>query len=149
LLYQCGRGECTEFVYVTQSGGRRHPSYRCQTSHGGGRRADKVDGYVEDVLVERLSRSDAADLLLPGPDGVDTEALQVESEQIRRRLTDLAALFGAGQIDMVQFTEGSDTARAQLEGVTRQLARAAKQDPLLGLVGAPDVRKAWRALALD
>lgn len=149
LLYRCGRGACDQFVYVTQSGGRRFPSYRCQTGHGGGRRAEVTDQYVEDVIVERLSRPDAQDLLLPVGDHVDVAALQAESEQIRRRMTDLAGLFGAGQIDMVQFTEGTDTARAQLEGVTKQLAKAAMQDPLVGLVGAPDVRKAWKALELE
>ncbi len=149
LLYRCGRGDCTEYVNATVCGGRKQLSYRCQTGHGGGRRKDAVDGYIEDVLVERLSRDDAADLLLPGPSDVNVPALQAESEQIRRRLTDLAALFGGGQITMAQFTEGSDTARAQLEGVTRQMARAATQDPLVGLVGQPDVRKAWRGLELD
>ncbi|MEV6803177.1 recombinase family protein [Streptomyces sp. NPDC051132] len=149
LLYRCGRGECDQFVFVTQSGGRRFPSYRCQTGHGGGRRAEVVDQYVEDVIVERLSRPDAHDLLLPTSDQVDVAALQAESEQIRRRMTDLASLFGAGQITMVQFTEGTDTARAQLEGVTKQLAKAAMQDPLVGLVGMPDVRKAWKGLELE
>ncbi|MEU3292985.1 recombinase family protein [Streptomyces longwoodensis] len=149
LLYRCGRNECGHGMTVTQSGGRNYPSYKCPTGHGGGRRAEKVDEYVEDVIVERLSRDDAHDLLLPGPDDIDVAGLQAESEQVRRRMTDLAALFGSGQIDMVQFTEGTDTARKQLEGVTRQLARAATQDPLVGLVGAPDVRKAWRALDLD
>ncbi|MFF9324006.1 recombinase family protein [Streptomyces sp. NPDC014776] len=149
LLYRCGRGECPHYVYVTQSGGRSYPSYRCQTGHGGGRRAEVVDQYVEDTIVERLSRPDAHDLLQPAKDGVDVAALQAESEQIRRRMTDLAAMFGAGQIDMGQFTQGTDIARAQLEGVTQQLARAATQDPLVGLVGAPDVRKVWKALELD
>ncbi|MFJ4617383.1 recombinase family protein [Streptomyces sp. NPDC088812] len=149
LLYRCGRDSCTHTVFVTQSGGRNFPSYRCQTGHGGGRRAEVVDQYVEDTIVERLSRDDAHELLLPGPDDVDVAGLQAESEQIRRRMTDLASLFGAGQIDMIQFTEGTDTARAQLEGVMQQLARAATQDPLVGLVGAPDVRKAWKALGLD
>ncbi|MGW9032796.1 hypothetical protein ACWGQ5_54550 [Streptomyces sp. NPDC055722] len=50
---------------------------------------------------------------------------------------------------MVQFTQGTDTAPAQLEGGTQQLARAATRDPLVDLVGAPDVRKAWRALQLE
>jgi len=149
LLYQCGRGNCGRGMTVTQSGGRNYPSYKCPTGHGGGRRAEVVDQYVEDTLAERLERDDAHELLLPGPDDVDVAGLQAESEQIRRRMTDLAALFGAGQIDMVQFTQGTDTARAQLEGVTKQLARAATVDPLVGLVGAPDVRKAWRALELD
>ncbi|MEV7240419.1 recombinase family protein [Streptomyces sp. NPDC093248] len=149
ILYQCGRGDCPHFVYVTQSGGRMYPSYRCQTGHGGGRRAEVVDQYVEDVVIERLSRPDAHDLLETGDNQVDVAALQAESEQIRRRMTDLAGMFGAGQIGMEQFTLGTDTARAQLEGVTKQLAQAAMRDPLAGLVGAPDVRKAWKALELE
>lgn len=148
LLYLCGR-DCGEGMTVTQSGGRQYPSYRCPTGHGGGRRAEIVDEHVEDVVVERLSRDDAHDLLLPGPEDVDVAGLQAESEEIRRRMTDLAAMFGAGQIGMEAFTTGTDTARGQLEGVTQQLARAATRDPLVDLVGAKDVRKVWKALDLE
>ncbi|KMS74522.1 recombinase [Streptomyces leeuwenhoekii] len=149
LLYRCGRGECGQGMTVTQSGGRQYPSYRCPTGHGGGRRAEIVDRYVEDTIVELLSRADAHELLLPGPDDVDVAALQAESEQIRQRMRDLGGLFGAGQLELDAFTEGMETARGQLEGVTRQLARAATRDPLAGLVGAPDVRAAWKALNLE
>ncbi|GHA60928.1 serine recombinase [Streptomyces tendae] len=149
LLYRCGRGDCTEYVFVTQSGGRRFPSYRCQTGHGGGRRAEVVDQYVEDTIVERLSRPDAHELLEPAPEGVNVAALQAEGEQIRARMRDLGGLFGAGQLELGPFTEGMEMARAQLDGVTRQLARAVTADPLAGLVGAPDVRAAWKALELD
>ncbi|MFG2683127.1 recombinase family protein [Streptomyces sp. NPDC048392] len=149
MLYRCGRGDCPHFVYVTQSGGRRFPSYRCQTGHGGGRRAEVVDQYVEDTIVERLSQPDAHDLLEPAPDGVDVGALQVEAEQIRMRLRNLAGRYGAGEMGDMEYGIASDTARGQLEGVTKQLARAATADPLAGLVGAPDVRVAWKALELD
>ncbi|MFD7709522.1 recombinase family protein [Streptomyces sp. NPDC059786] len=146
LIYQCSRGHG---VTVTQSGGRAYPSYKCPTGHGGGRRAELVDRYVEDTIVDRLSRPDAHELLLPGPDDVDVAGLQAEAEQIRQRMTDLAGLFGAGQLELAPFTEGMETARGQLDGVTQQLARAATRDPLVDLVGVPDVRKAWRALDLD
>ncbi|MEH0520533.1 recombinase family protein [Streptomyces stelliscabiei] len=149
MLYRCGRQGCGTGMTVTQSGGRQYPSYRCPTGHGGGRRAEIVDRHVEDTIVERLERDDAHELLLPGPDDIDTAGLQAEAEQIRQRMRDLGGLFGAGQLELAPFTEGMETARAQLDGVTRQLARAATVDPLVGLVGAPDVRKAWRALELD
>ncbi|MFF1321477.1 recombinase family protein [Streptomyces chartreusis] len=149
LLFRCGRGECPHYVYVTQSGGRQYPSYRCQTGHGGGRRAEVVDQYVEDVIVERLSRDDAHDLLLPTAGDVDVSGLQAEAERIGRRMKDLGGLYGAGQLELGPFTEGMDAARGQLEGVMQQLARAATQDPLVDLVGAPDVRKAWKALELE
>ncbi|MFF9688949.1 recombinase family protein [Streptomyces sp. NPDC014623] len=149
LIYECGRPGCTANVTCTRTGGGNHPSYRCDDQHGGGRKAETLDRYIENLLIERLSRDDAGELLAPAADGVDVAALQLESEQIRRRLTDLAGMFGAGQVDMAQFTEGSDVARAQLEGITSQLARAAVKDPLVGLVGVPDVRKAWDGLDLD
>ncbi|MCY0943576.1 recombinase family protein [Streptomyces antarcticus] len=149
LLYRCGRDACTHTVYVTQSGGKAYPSYRCRTAHGGGRRAERVDEYVQDTVIARLSREDAVDLLLPGPSGVNFGALQVESEEIRRRLINLASMFGSGQIDMSQFTEGSDVARAQLEGVQQQMSRAAMKDPLAKIVGAKNVGKAWHALPLE
>jgi len=149
LLYECGRHACGKGMTVTQSGGRQYPSYRCTTGHGGGRRAETVDQYVEDTIVERLERPDAHELLEPAPDGVDVAGLQAEGERIRQRMRDLGGLFGAGQLELDAFTEGMETARAQLEGVTRQLARAATRDPLVGLVGAPDVRAAWKALDLE
>ncbi|MDQ0795610.1 recombinase family protein [Streptomyces sp. B1I3] len=149
LLYLCGHRGCNKPVTCTRAGGGNYPSYRCVDQHGGGRKAETLDRYVQDLIVERLSRDDAGELLEPAADGVDVAALQLESEQIRRRLTDLAGMFGAGQVDMAQFAEGSDVARAQLEGITSQLARAAVKDPLVGLVGVPDVRKAWDALGLD
>lgn len=149
MIYECGFGDCTKTVVCTRTGKGYYPSYRCPDQCGGGRKVDVVDRYVQDLLIERLSRDDATELLQPAPDGVDVAALQLESEQIRRRLTDLAAMFGAGTIDMAQFTEGTDIARAQLAGVTTQLARAAVKDPLVGLVGVPDVRKAWNGLGLD
>lgn len=149
LLYRCGRGDCPHFVYVTQSGGRSYPSYRCQSAHGGGRRAETTDQYVEDTVVERLSRDDAHDLLLPAPDDVDVAGLQAEAGEIQARKRNLASMYGARQIDDMQFAVGTETANAQLEGITRQLARAAEVDPLVELVGAKDVRKVWRAMPLD
>ncbi|MER6331827.1 recombinase family protein [Streptomyces sp. NPDC001034] len=149
LLYRCGRGTCDKLVYVTQSGGRRYPSYRCQGGHGGGRRAEITDQYVEDTIIERLSRDDAHDLLLPAPSEMDVAALQAEAEEIRQRMRNLAGMYAAGQIDDMQFAVGNDTARGQLEGVTQQLARAAEVDPLVELVGAKDPRKAWKAMPLD
>ncbi|MFF8793372.1 recombinase family protein [Streptomyces globisporus] len=148
LIYLCGRPGCTSTVRCTKAGGAMVPSYRCQLGHGGGRKAEILDAYIQDLIVERLSKADAVDLLEPVPDGVNAGALQMESEAIRRRLTEMAALFGAGQMSMAQFAEGSDVARAQLGEVTAQLARAAVRDPLVGLVGVEDVGGAWAACDL-
>ncbi|MFE7029480.1 recombinase family protein [Streptomyces sp. NPDC057621] len=148
-IYQCGIAECTETVKCGRAGSSSKPSYRCITGHGGTRQTERVDDYVTDLIVERLSREDAVDLLLPGPQDLDVARLQLESDEITKRLADMATMFGAGKMTMAQFTEASDVARAQLDEVTAKLARASRTDPLVGLVGAPDVRKAWTDLELD
>ncbi|MCX4578153.1 recombinase family protein [Streptomyces sp. NBC_01571] len=149
LIYRCGQPGCTERTKCGRGGSTSQPGYRCITGHGGARQAERVDRYISDLIVKRLSRPDAVDLLEPGPDDVDVAGLQLQSDQTRQRLVDLAALFGSGHIDMAQFAQGSDTARAQLAVITKSLERAGKRDPLVSLVGAPDVGKAWKALELD
>ncbi|MGW3738032.1 recombinase family protein [Streptomyces sp. NPDC005148] len=149
LIYRCSVPGCPERMKCGRAGSTSKPSYRCVTGHGGSRLAERVDEYIVDLLVSRLSRPDAIDLLEPAPDGMDVAALQMQSEEIQQRIRNTAALFGSGQISMSEFTESSGVARAQLEGVTQQLARAAVKDPLVSLVGAPDVGKAWKALDLD
>lgn len=148
-IYRCGIAECTETVKCGRAGSSSKPSYRCVTGHGGTRQAEKVDEYITDRIVERLSRENASDLLLPGPQDLDVARLQLESDEITKRLGAMATMFGAGQMTMAQFTDASDVARAQLDSVTAKLAKASKKDPLVGLVGAPDVRKAWKDLELD
>lgn len=64
-------------------------------------------------------------------------------------MRNLGGMFGAGQLELAPFTEGMETARAQLDGITQQLARAVTRDPVAALVGAQDVRKAWKGLGLD
>ena len=45
---------------------RGQPRYKCKHCHGGGTQIENVDKFVLDVVAERLSREDAADLLLAG-----------------------------------------------------------------------------------
>lgn len=149
LLYRCGIPgcQCPGTLICTKSGGSAIHSYRCRLGHTA-RRADKLDEYVQDVILDRLSRPDATHLLLPARDDVDVAGLQREAAQIQQRLEDLSAMFGAGQIDAVQLASGSDIAKRQLEGVQRQLADAAVRDPLASIVGVPDVREAWKGMEL-
>ena len=147
-IYGCGFDGCGLTMRVTQSGGRAQPTYVCETRSHYGRHAGHLDFFVTSLIIERLARADAVDLLLPAPGGVDVAAVQIEAEVVRQRLTDLAGMFATGAIDAAQLRTGSDIANGQLAALNAQLARAATRSPLVGLVGAPDVRAAWAALDL-
>ena len=69
--------------------GRSYRVYRCRSMTHVNRRAEPVEEYVEAVVVERLSRPDAVDLLTVN-DRPDTAGLHAEADQLRRRLDALA-----------------------------------------------------------
>jgi site-specific DNA recombinase len=151
LLFECGKEACLcpGVMKVSQSGNKGHrPAYRCQLGQVT-RRADVLDDYVRDVILERLSRADAADLLLPVANGEAVGELQTRAAMLRQRLTDLSGMFATGQVDAAQLAEGSRTINAQLTSALGQLASAATRDPLLDLVGVPDPWKAWEGMELE
>lgn len=83
LIYECPHPGCNKTLRVTKGGRAKLPGYRCADNHGGARSVDRLDQYIEDLIIERLSRPDASDLLEPSPEGMDVSALQTESEEIR------------------------------------------------------------------
>lgn len=151
LLFQCGKPgcPCPGGMKVSRSGNKGHqPAYCCQIG-GVTRRADVMDVFVRDVILERLARPDAADLLLPVADGAAVAGLQQRAVLLRQRLTDLSGMFGAGTIDAAQLAEGSKVANAQLATALAQLAAAASKDPLVDLVGAADPGAVWEGMELE
>jgi DNA invertase Pin-like site-specific DNA recombinase len=151
-LFLCGMPDClcgNVTMRVSKSGNVGHqPAYRCRMGKVT-RRADVLDDFVRDVILERLSREDAADLLLPAPSGMDVALLQTNVVLLRQRLTDLSGMFGAGTIDAAQLAEGSRVATGQMETALGQLAAAAMKDPLVDLVGADDPWAVWKGMDLD
>jgi len=151
LLYECGNPDCPcpGPMRVSRSGNKGHqPAYRCQTGQVT-RRADVLDDYVRDVILQRLSRPDAAGLLLPLADKTAVAELQKQQVALRSRLTALAAAFGAGEVDAAQLAEGSNVINGQLSAVLAQLAGAASKDPLVDLVGVADPWAVWEGMELE
>ena len=153
-LYRCGVCNLPELRVSNSSHGS--PTYRCRSRHwtpGGtghvSRKAEAVDDYVEAILVERLSRPDAAVLLRPPPAHIDTDALHAEGVELSQRLDQLADAHADGDVTLSQLTRGSERMRVRLAEVQHVLADAVRGDPLAGLVGPDvDVLAAWRRLDL-
>jgi hypothetical protein len=141
-------GVCGSRLRVSPKGG--HPLYVCDAPSGCvGRRQERVDEFVEAVIVERLRRDDVADLLTPAPvPGVDPSAA-VALATLRKRLDDAAALYAEGKIDADQLEKVSTTLRPKIESAERESRPVVVTPPpkaLSRLAGHRDARAVWDRL---
>jgi len=143
-LARCGT--CGAPVYgVTENRGK---TYYCQTRRHVARRAEDIDELVVGVIIERLSRQDAAALLSRNGERDRAKLLRDDERGLRGRLDGLAEAFAVGDIDQNQLRAGSRRLRARLELVSTELTSLARSPILTGLLTG-DVATAWDALDLD
>lgn len=150
LSFGIGRcGVCGSRLRVAPKGG--HALYVCDSPQGCvGRRQERVDEFVEAVVVERLKRPDAVDLLLPTVPPVAVDAGAVERlASLRKRLDDAAALYAEGSIDSEQFRIVSDRLRPEIDTAERDTRPVVTSPPpkALGrIVAHRDARAVWDGL---
>ncbi|HVB45250.1 MAG TPA: recombinase family protein [Streptosporangiaceae bacterium] len=142
---------CGSPMRVNKSSDRRdRPIYRCQT---GGRGHVSVavaalDELVGQVVIERLSRPDAASLIATPARGVDVAGLRAELATHRARLEEIAADREEDRITRAQFLTQTARRRAKMEQVEARLAEVTDISPLAPLADAADVAAAWQGLPL-
>jgi site-specific DNA recombinase len=147
LLSRLARcGVCGAPVKSSSTSGRT--IYTCSSGKHVVRDAAKVDAFIEAVVLERLSRPDARELLAPDKK-VDTVALHARDTALRERLDELGRMYGDDAIDARQLREGTDRIRAQRAEIAAQLADAARGSVLAGVVDAGDPARVWAELDLD
>lgn len=142
-------GLCGEKII---SGGRRGGRrYRCGGMGGHvNRLADPVNTFVRDVVVERLSRPDAADLLKPAMPDVDVSAIATESAELHQRIDGLADAYAEGAVTLTQLKRGTERMQQKLEELGRRVPRArAGVTTLSRMVTAKDPGEAWDELSTD
>lgn len=140
-----GRGGDGHPMYVCRSGcpplwGRRHV----------GRQALALDAYVEELVVARLSRPDAADLVHVDDEGprVDAKALRAERVQVRASLEALDDDLDAHRIDRARWERRNTSLTARLAEIDRALVPPARS-PLAGVADAEDPAAAYHGLSLE
>ena len=146
-------GVCGAPVRSTSAGGhsrgrRMKPAYTCRSGKHVVRDAAEVDRFVEKVILERLSRKDARDLLTRDTPG-DTAGLHLEADQLDQRLKGLADAYADGAIDAGQLRSGSERLRARQAAVEEEIAARSRRSVLAGVADAPDPAKVWKGLPLD
>jgi site-specific DNA recombinase len=154
-LYICGVcGERKLRVGTNGKGGKR-PSYRCSnrdssiTTGHVTREAGALDGYVESLIVTRLSEPGLLASLLPVSDGIDASALHLEQVALRERLDELASLFAAGTITTSQLATGTGKLRIRSDEIGEQLAGVATRGPLVALAETDDLDHLWYGAKSD
>jgi site-specific DNA recombinase len=139
--YMCGRCGGAIRVYTTKGVN----FYQCRAHQHLARRQDQVDDYVDGVVIARLTRPDAPQLIQRTD--IDLPVLRGKRDGLQTRLDDLAEMFAAGDIDRSQLQAGTASLRTQLADVDAQLADAAADNPLTELLSADDIRKMWEAFS--
>lgn len=152
-LYECGLcGDGTTMRAGTshkQGGGRYLAAYSCRLRKHVVRKVEPLDDHVQLVVLERLSRPDAGELLARREDPVDVRGAQRDMREARATLDGLAEELGTGAMDLQEWRIASKGAKARLEAAEALLARAVEANPIAGLVGVDDVEAAWNRLDLS
>lgn len=146
----CGWQGCTSTVHrggtSPKLGG--YPTYRCRDSgRHVTRKAEPIDAWVTDVVVERLARPDAAELVVDHT-RPDVEELRSRASSLRVRRRSLARLLSDGTLSEDDVRDQAADLDRQIAAVEAELTDAGRADVLGELVGAPDVRAVWEGLTL-
>jgi site-specific DNA recombinase len=134
-----------------------HPIYRCappgrNRAWAGGhvaRQAAPVEEFIEKLVIARLSRPDAAELIAVPDGGPDVGALREQAAAIRRNLDELAADRALGLIDRAQMLAATERGNLRLAEIGTELDNAGRENVLTPLVAAGNAASAWTGLDLS
>ena len=147
-----GLGLCGVCGATVHAGANSRPgirAYRCSASTGHvARKAEPVEDYVAAVIVGRLSRADARDLLADPTSAPDLEATRAEAVALRSRLNALAVDFADGSLTSGQLRTATERIRTRLAEIEALTAAAGRVNVLAPLIDADNVRAAWDSLGI-
>jgi DNA invertase Pin-like site-specific DNA recombinase len=110
------------------------------------RRMDLLDSYVEEIIIERLSRPDVVRAF--NAPAVDMPTLEGRRDALRAQLDELAGLFSEGVLDGSQLAAGSRALRPKLAHVEAEIAEALREAALAEFAGVSDPAQVWDSLPI-
>ena len=116
-------------------------TYQCTTNWCVSRKLEPVDAMVEAEVVNRLSQPDALQLLTPK---TDVAPLVKQSQELRERRDDLAALLAEGVLTPAAVRTQSAKLQKQLESLQEQISTAEGGSALSALIRAENITDHWR-----
>jgi site-specific DNA recombinase len=140
-------GVCGSTAHAGGNARKGVPAYRCSGSAGHfARRSVPVEEYVEAIMVARLSRADARELLSDHTKP-DVHATRNAAIVVRERLDSLAVDFADGSLTASQLRSATERLRARLQTLENEIADAGRVDLLGPVVNSENVTTAWAGLA--
>lgn len=145
-----GLARCWKCGSDVATGHTRHNKrvYVCRASKCISRAAEPVDDLVERLVIARLSRPDAVDLLTRD-DAPDVAEHRQRADALRGRLDDLAEALADGTLTLAAVRKASDRVRSELADAEALIQDAARADVMSPIIGADDVSAAWSAADLQ
>jgi hypothetical protein len=113
------------------------------------RQAEPVETFIAKLVIGRLSRPDAADLVAVPENGPDVAGLREEAAAIRRNLEEMAADRALGLITRPQLLAATGRANVRLDEIGAELEHAARENVLAPLVAAKNAASVWADLDLS
>lgn len=140
-------GTCGARMYGAKE--PRGPVYMCQTRAHVVRRAEPIDQLIQEILLRRLSKPDAARIFSRPESKAEAQKLRDGISKLRDRLDGLAEAYAAGDIDSGQLGSGSRRLRAELSEREARVGTLARSPAVATLVSSQDVEQQWNTLSLD
>lgn len=121
------------------------PATRNEAFTGGhvARQAVPVDEFIVKLVIARLSRPDAVDLLAAPGGGVDVAGLREEAAAIRATQEEMARDRVLGLVTRAQVIAANQVGEARLAQIAQELEEAARENVLAPLVAAANARQVW------
>jgi DNA invertase Pin-like site-specific DNA recombinase len=150
-----GIAECRCGRSVQHAPRKGYGTYRCTAFKDGGAaatgphvaaRADVIDRYVTDVIVETLGLPDAADLFADDTDEIDVPALRDRLIVLEKALAKLSLQNSLDQIPDHVFAVNAAEISAERETINAQIAEAGQVNAAALLVTSTDVRRTWEGM---
>ena len=147
-IFLCG--VCGETLTSFSKGSSQPAKYKCRKNSCVLRDLVLLDRWVQGFLLRRLQAPDAADFFAAREEEAgDVRGAQEDLKGAREDLDELAAAFGAGEIDMQEWRVARAAARVRKEKAEAILATAVRVNPVAALLGAEDIGAAWKEFDLS
>ena len=143
-----GLAVCGECAHTLGTGVSRVgvTHYVCRNCRRVSRNVERLDQYVVDHVITRLTQPDAIELVTRSD--TDTGQARQDAVAAREALDNLSQMYGSGEITLSAFRAGTQRAQERLDAAEAQLLDTGRADRLGGLIGAADVAAAWADLDL-